>query len=99
MKLFKSSKDIPIEDFQKILYNGFYYKRNNKIYWESAAIFIGNGYSDHMVKTYPLGIPEFANGDGFATKDQHYWDWGRKEDVWDFSDYGITWSVRREDLE
>lgn len=32
MNLFKSSKDISIEDFQKILYNGFYYKRNNKIY-------------------------------------------------------------------
>ena len=51
-----------------------------------------------MVKTYPLEIPEFANGDGFATKDQHYWDWGRREDVWDFNDYGVTWSVREEDL-
>ena len=50
-----------------------------------------------MVKTYPLGVPEFTNGDGFATK-EHYWDWGKREYVWDFNDYGVTWSVREEDL-
>lgn len=94
----KSSKDIPIEDFQKILQEGFWYKESKNIYYERNAIFIGNGYQDHMVRTHPQGVPEFANGDGPITKDQHYWDWDKRGDVFSFEGYGITWSVREEDL-
>ena len=94
----KSSKDIPIEDFQKILQEGFWYKESKNIYYERNAIFIGNGHRDHMVRTHPQGVPEFANGDGPITKDQHYWDWDKRGDVFSFEGYGITWSVREEDL-
>lgn len=94
----KSSIDIPVEDFQKILYEGFWYEEGKNAYYERNAIFIGNGYQDHMVRTHPQGIPEFADGDGPATKDRHYWDWGKRDGVFSFEDYGITWSVRREDL-
>lgn len=51
-----------------------------------------------MVRTHPQGVPEFANGDGPITKDQHYWDWDKRGDVFSFEGYGITWSVREEDL-
>lgn len=97
-KKIKSSKDLPFEIFQRILYKGFYYKTPKGIYWESNAVFIGNGYYDHMVKTYPLGCPEFPKGGGFAIKDQHYWDWGQRSDVFSFEDYGVTWSAFEEDL-
>ena len=70
----KSSRDIHIEDFRKILYEGFWYKECKNTYYERNAISIENGYQDRMVRTQPQGIPEFASGDGPATKDQHYWD-------------------------
>lgn len=93
-----SSERLPIETFRKIIYNGFYYIKNNLIFWESNAIFIGNGYSDQMVKTRPFPcylLPESVEG----YKDAHYWDWGNKDEVWEFKDYGKTWSIDREELE
>lgn len=34
-----SSERLPIETFRKIIYNGFYYIKNNEIFWETNAIF------------------------------------------------------------
>lgn len=90
-----SSERLPIETFRKIIYNGFYYIKNNAIFWETNAIFIGNGYSDQMVKTHP--VPGFPKAGEF--EDAHYWDWGNKDEVWEFKDYGKTWSIDREELE
>lgn len=94
--MIKCSKDLPIEVFQEILYDGFYYIHNGDIYWEPNAIFIGNGYHDYMIRTHFLESK--FDGDKIL-KDAHYWDWAEKEDVFDFADYGKIWCVDRKILE
>lgn len=77
---------------KKILYDGFYHIRYDKsICWEPNAVFIGNGYHDYMIKTHPCNI---TKGD-----DSHYFNWKDEDHIWDFGDYGLWWSVNREDLE
>ena len=91
----KTSRDLPPEIFRKILYNGFYYKEDGKIYYERNAVFIGNGFCDQMIRTHYLHSEQ--NGEIFL-EDSHFFDWARREDVWKFDDYGVTWSVNEEEL-
>lgn len=91
---------ISIDKFISIITNGFYYREGNEIYWQSNAIFIGNGYCPHsnsMVNTHHLRS-EYDREDKKQITDSHYWDWARKEDVFNFEDYGKTWASTREEL-
>lgn len=92
----KCSRDLPPEDFHKILYDGFYYKEGKEIYYERNAIFIGNGFCDRMIRTHFLHSQWSGE---LLLEDSHFFDWAKRDDVWKFDDYGVTWSVRREDLE
>lgn len=94
--MIKCLKDLPTEVFQKILCKGFYYIKGDSIYWESNAVFIGNGYHDCMVRTHFL---DFEHDGDRILKDAHYWDWAEKEDIFDFCTYGKTWCVDRVVLE
>ncbi len=90
-----------LETFANILTQGFYYKEGKNIYFQRNAIFVGNGYCPHsnsMVATHYLSS-EYDEKTRKNIKDQHYWDWCRKEDVFNFKDYGKTWSFYREELE
>lgn len=98
---FEKGLGVTMEIFIEIITNGFYYKQRKEIYWCSNAIFIGNGYSPHtnsMVETHFLGSKQDPKTNEYI-EDSHYWDWAKKEDVFNFEDYGKTWSVNREDLE
>lgn len=97
---FKKHFGVTIEDFIEILTHGFYYKSKKDIYYCNNAIFVGNGYSPHsnsMVRTHYWikDADNAANG----KEDCHYWDWKKDEDVFDFCDYGKTWSINKKDLE
>ncbi len=97
---FEKGVGVSIETFIKIITDGFYYKKGKDVFWESNAVFIGNGYCRHsnsMVKTHFL-YSEFDHDNQKSIADQHYWDWAKKEDVFNFEDYGKTWSINREDL-
>lgn len=92
----KNSNKLKIKEFKQILYNGFYYIYKNDIYFENNAIFIGNGYHDYMIKTHYLKS-KYDNDK--ILKDSHYFDWAKKEDIWDFTDYGKTWHIDKRYLE
>lgn len=106
---FEKGIGMPIEDFIKIITEGFYYisthKRKDKngeykeIYYQSNAIYVGNGFCPHsndMVVTHPYNEYDDAEE---TLKEIHYWGWKKKEDVFNFQDYGKTWSAHREQLE
>lgn len=98
---FEKGLGVSIETFISIITDGFYYKEGKNIYYQRNAIFIGNGYSPHsnsMVTTHFLSS-EYDEENKIQIKDQHYWDWARKEDVFNFEDYGKTWALTREELE
>lgn len=98
---FEKGLGMPLETFMNIITEGFYYKSGKDIYYQRNAIFIGNGYCPHsnsMVTTHYLAS-DYDSETQTKLKDQHYWDWARKEDVFNFQDYGKTWSLNREDLE
>lgn len=95
---FEKGLGVDIETFIEIITDGFYYIKDNDIYWcGNNAIYIGNGYSNSMVKTHHTIFD--INKVTTHKEDCHYWDWKKKGDVFDFKDYGKTWSVNREDLE
>ena len=96
---FEKGLGISIDKFIKIITKGFYYKKGKEIYWQSNAVFIGNGYCPHsnsMVAThYYVNDIEKSNN---HEEDYHFWDWKERDAVFNFEDYGRTWAATEEEL-
>ena len=91
MNKFKEHLGVDEKTFYSILFHGFYYydEKSDDIYWESNAVFIGNGECPHscnMISTFPLSM------------DAHAFDWTKEDKVFNFENYGKTWSINEDDL-
>lgn len=89
LERFKRS-GVPLECFLKALLDGFYYidLEDKEIYWSSNRwVFIGNGWSDHFIRTRP-----------HHPGDAHIFDW-KQDKVVALKDFGKAWALDRETLE
>lgn len=102
MKLerFEQGIGMPIEEFIDIITSGFYYinfKKKEIFWYGNRAVYVGNGYDPHTSNMLVTSHLYEAN-EGTKVEDGHYWDWKKKEYVFNFKDYNKTWSAKEEVL-
>lgn len=86
------------------IFKGFYYIKNNEIYYERNGILVG----DSFIITKPIyAVKEVTLQSCFYgtdteelkyVEDAHYWSW-KSMQSFKLCDYGETWALDRKDLE
>lgn len=96
--------DIDVVILFKALRNGFYYKKDNKIFYTRNIINVHKYLIEvkpiYSVKETTLETCYYGDSAGKEKPlmDGHYWDW-KTSNTWSFEDYGKTWALTREELE
>lgn len=88
----------------RALNRGIYYKEDNHIFFTTNNIVLVGNELVQVKPTYAVKeatIKSCYYGDCEPLKylkDAHYWDW-KTCNHWKLKDYGVTWSLTREELE